>query len=281
MTMALPLPSTGANPVVQIDKILAKFRIWTAEGAKPVCKEVVLAHHVEGGTEVLATHPWIEKRATEKFEQELLRTAHEFEDTALAHASTFDRLQRYRVAAFKEGGVCINTHEFVIAPHPATAMVGGETEPANSFGVLSQLMRHNEAFGATLMSSQHEIFKMMHEEIDRLRKENAELRRHATEHMRATEDLINRKWERDLKLRIAEEKTGFEKAAWGYVEQLVPPLLEKVTGNKAVAGAASPLIQFLSNLRPEQRDQIVNVLDQDQYAQLEGLMADIKKDGGA
>lgn len=277
MTLAMPMPTTGANPVVQIDKILAKFNLWTAEGAKPKCSEVVLAHHVEGGTEVLATHPWVEKRGTEKFEQELLKTAHEFEDTALAHASTFDRLQRYRVAAFKDGGVCINTHEFVIAPHPATAMVGGETEPANSTGVLMQLMRHTEAFSSTLMTSQHQIFMMQQEELQRLRQENAELRRHATEHMRATEDLINRKWERDLKLQIAQEKTGFEKAAWGYVEQLVPPLLEKVTGSKTAAGAVSPIVQFLANLRPEQRDQIVGVLDKDQYAQLEGLMTDLKK----
>ena len=139
-----------------------------------------------------------------------------------------------------------------------------------------QLMRHTEAFGSTLMGTQHEMFKMMHEEIKRLREENAELRRHATEHMRATEELINRKWERDLKLRMAEEKTGFEKAAWGYVEQLMPPLLEKVTGSKTAGVAVSPLIQFLQNLRPEQRDHIVSVLDGDQYKQLEGLMSELK-----
>jgi hypothetical protein len=157
------------------------------------------------------------------------------------------------------------------------------TEGPTQLGVLMQSMRLTEAFSRTSVDATQFILQQAFQEIDRLRSENQELRRYAVDHMRATEEIINRKWERDLKLRDSEEKSELARTAMGYVKQLLPPILEKVTDGKIPAVASDGLLGLLqslpaekvmamvqsADLTPAQKQQLADALTPEQYEALE------------
>ena len=272
-----------STPKVHFDRIKTYLLSRVAPTAKPKCVMVALSHRCEGGDEVLHTHIWKAKEP-EALETEVTQTVEELVDVAQANVSTFQMPQSYGVVAYGAQDHVIGRRDFMLMADPRNQMSeGGMTEGPTQLGVLMQSMRLTEAFSRTSVDATQFILQQAFQEIDRLRAENQELRRHAIEHMQATESIINRKWERDLKLQELEEKSAFGKKAWGYVEQIIPPLLDKVTDGAIPAAASNGLMNFFQSLKPEQvmrlaqttelspeqKQMLVETLTPEQYAALE------------
>jgi len=105
--------------------------------------------------------------------------------------------------------------------------------------------------------------------------------------LKATEELVNRKFERDMKLQEAAGKTAAEREAWGFVKQVVPTMLERVSGGKlpseavsgvlgmvgpdeppptpeAAAAEGSPLVTLLRSMNQQQLGDIDRILTTEQ-----------------
>ncbi len=290
-------PTTGGNPMVQIGRIREFLAYQVRPEQKPRCGSVALAHFTETGPEVLRTHQWSPARD----ENELIEVSHRFEEAAVGHSSTHTRPQRYRVVAYDSKGLSIiDTHEFLVAPPIKTNLVGAgsETEPPNEMGLTSQGMRLIEVQSRLLVDAQAHLLREACAEVDRLRTRCSQLEenlmRYTSEYttrsmaqMTAYESLVNRKWERDLKLQEQEEKNELARTAMGYLKQLAPALIEHATDGKVSASMASMgvdgLSAFLKSLRPEQlvsiaqsaeltpeqKQLLVEQLTPEQYAELE------------
>lgn len=274
-----------STPAAHFDRIKNYLLTRVAPAAKPKCVMVSLSHRCEGGDEVLHTHIWKSKEP-DALELEVTQATEELIDVAQANVSTFQMPQSYGVVAYGAQDHVIGRRDFMLMADPRNQMVDGGigmTEGPTQLGVLMQSMRLTEAFSRTSVDATQFILQQAFQEIDRLRIENQELRRYAIEHMQATESIINRKWERDLKLQELEEKNAFGKKAWGYVEQIVPAMLEKVTDGAIPAKVSDGLMSFFQTLKPEQvmrlaqsaeltaeqKQMLVEQLTPEQYAALE------------
>ena len=280
----MPVLAQHSTPSAHFDRIKSYLLARVATTAKPKCVQVALSHRCETGDEVLHSHTWKAKEP-EALADEVAETAAELLDIANSNVETFQMPQSYGIVAYGANDHVIGRRDFMLMADPRKQMVEGigMTEGPTQLGVLMQSMRLTEAFSRTSVDATQFILQQAFQEIDRLRAENQELRRYAVDHMRATEEIINRKWERDLKLRETEEKTELARTAMSYVKQLIPPILEKATDGKIPAVASDGLLGLLQSLKPEQvlsmaqsadltpeqKQQLVEALTPEQYEALE------------
>ncbi len=248
-----PMLQANSTPAVHFDRIKTYLMNRVAPTAKPKCVMVALSHRCEGGDEVLHQHTWKAKEP-EALEVEVTQAVEELLDVAKSNVDTFQMPQSYGIVAYGQQDHVLGRRDFMLMADPRNQMADGPgmTEGPTQLGVLMQSMRLTEAFSRTSVDATQFILQQAFQEIDRLRSENQELRRYAIEHMQATENIINRKWERDLKLQEMQEKDAFGKKAWGYVEQIVPPILDKLTEGKIPQAASNGLMTFFQSLKPEQ-----------------------------
>lgn len=279
--------ATGASPVVQLDRIQDFLIRRMQPNAKPKCKSVSLAHHVDGGSEVIFTHIWETKDYGDDLEKEISSVSQECADEAAANASTFPGMpQRYGVVAYGDADRVIARHDFMILPSPENqAIEGGMTEGPTAQGVLQQSMRLTEVLARTFIGGQHEYVSGMQEELQRHRVELRDMREYQMKYMRAVDEMFTRKWEYDQKIQKLEDKDATTRKAWGYVEQLVPPVLAKLTGGAVPEQASNAVLSLFQSLKPEQllpmmqhvqltaeqKQLLVEAMTPEQYAEFEKL----------
>lgn len=241
------------------DKILEFVRRRLTEKRT---KSFGLAHLTEEGHAIILTRQ-VETNTPAEREKLALDIAAECENEAWANVETHERPQRYGVVAFDSNEQAIGRHDFRLAP-PIDKTIGGETEAPNATGVLAMQMRHGEISMRLLTQSSQQNLDRLSDENERLRSHIRLLESERLEVMRTTQDLLDRKVERDMRIEASRAEQKRVDRAWGQLEALVPALMAKHGFSPEAGAAANPLIGLLRSLRPEQREAMMNLLDDEQ-----------------
>lgn len=254
---------------------LAKIETWLAPklapAARPKATEAALCHMAmtpDGDT----VNDIIDRIKLDK-ESKPAEIAEKLLDTARASVESHTRPQRYAVVLYENAEMPIGRREFLLMPPPTNGQFMGETEPANMLGMLGQQMRHTEGSHRTAMLMQQTTLTMFETEIERLRKENAELRAAHFSMIQAREDLLDRSAERTM--RIRQEQAEYDQGQrWvRRAEGLVGAVAEKVLGlpeGMATGGThpdpsspPTPMKAWLEKLPQEKKGKIMGFLEQE------------------
>ncbi|HEU5316760.1 MAG TPA: hypothetical protein VFX49_11660 [Chloroflexota bacterium] len=279
------LAAATRSPVIQIDRIVEFLCEVLALESSPRCVSISLAHVTSEGSAILRT--WtIGGKTNDERSAEAMQIANRAERDAREHAATFDRTQRYAVVAYAKSDSVIGGKYFQIAP-PLNAVLGGETEPPTGTGSLAMGMRLTESTARMYLFGQQHMIDTLAEENQRLRNYVVELERGRLEHARLREEMLSKQHERDLALQEAQAAKTRSDRLMGYLETLVPALLEKhgvevppeLFGKRSAPAATSDpllgpakssgqLLELFRALRDDQRQAILDVLDDRQTEML-------------
>lgn len=183
------------------------------------------------------------------------------EQEALRDASTIERYQKYVVHTYRDG------RRKAPAARVLFAMEGEKesgtelaTEPANMRGLMSQLMRHNEALAKLAVGRQAESEKHHGALLARLFSVQEEQINKRLELVHMIEDLTSQREERQNAAMIAQSKAkAFEETATS-VRALLPSVAEKVL-NKGSNGKTDLVREkftaLMSTLTEEQKSKLM------------------------
>lgn len=267
------------SPVAEGERILGFLRHYFGQERSRIAS-VGLGHLVlntkgESDLNVISTQSIPAKLAGESLDAKIAILAEEFHRESMDHASTFDRPQRYVVVLYDGKLEVTASHTFRLTP-PASAAQGfggGETEPANATGALALSMRMTEASMRVGVAHSDRLLEQAYHELDRAREHERALRTELgamfarqIEMMRAHEDLLDRKAERDLKRAAALAEQNRAERFLGYIDTIALPLVDKF----APEAGTGVLRQWLAGLQLDQVLHIMSVLKPEQW---EGLRA--------
>ncbi len=289
---------TAFSPAFAPETLAGWFFDWARPDRQPKPTSVGLVHLVEGGHEGLFHEPWKPPGDEEAFSEHIDDVVRRIQHTALADVSVYDRPQRYAVTVYS-GSIGINatpiaTHKFLLQPPQGNSIVSDMTEGPTDKGALSLSMRLTEATTRTALMHAHSLLEAAQSDNHRLRERNAQLegmlmqnieryREGSEKQLRATEELINRKFEYDLKLQAAQSGDQAGREAWGVVKTVLPSMVEAATGGKVPAttagsvlglfgpaesptppGGELPLASLIRSITPEQQETLLKLLTDEQ-----------------
>lgn len=216
----------------------------------------------------------------------------EVEGGSLSQDSYIDTLTaEIEMACYDDAEGIGGVQKYVIIPHygdklePAGRFIlrvaagddsedGGEidSEPATQKGIVSQLMRHNEALMRTAVASTGQIIQLQNRVIAR---QQEHIETMMGKHFDTTvelEGLISQRHERDLQTRQAAFKMEQTKEIVGKVSQLVPVVVNKLAGKKVMPEKVTPkdvmIRELMGSLTPEQMNVIAQTLKPEQMITL-------------
>jgi hypothetical protein len=171
-----------------------------------------------------------------------------------------------------------------------------DSEPANSKGLLAQLMRHNEVQSRMFAMSMGQVVSTMQRTISRLQEENelADERRLAA--VSTAEQLLSKGHERAAITQMVEDNRVARTATFNTIKAAVPFLLQylragigdpSVTGAPSATGAPSEatsvgklVSELASSLKPDQLLGLQNLLTPEQMEIIEKILAASPVPGG-
>lgn len=175
--------------------------------------------------------------------------------------------QRFALMAYEDNDTGkefpISTTMFIVD----TSLGGGfgeehSSEPPTDQGLLSQLMRHNEAMFRTSNAATGALTHHLAKMVEKLSDENETLRHERIRTITVMENLHTQAHERDLATQAAKAEQERKDALFGKMMEIGPLLLNKVTGQEMVRAVKSPLeatvSSFMESITPNQLDQISN-----------------------
>jgi hypothetical protein len=245
---------------------------------------VVIRHHsVEGvGTREVGTFP-IESRLGR---QELEALSDEILLQAQSDADGMGRrIQRYGIYVY------ISAQTSPVAS--TTLMFQGEgmeeggdepldTEPANSKGLLSQLMRHNEANARTSTLAMGAVVKEQARIIERLTQQNEVLQGKVLAAVELTEELQSAKHERDMAWKQLEKRQQLTGELFEKIQILLPVVANKVLGKPVFPEAIDPRVmvvkEWAESLSTSQVDSLRRILKPEQVIALLDAMQATQED---
>jgi hypothetical protein len=151
-----------------------------------------------------------------------------------------------------------------------------DSEPANSKGLLGQLMRHNEVQTRLLAASVGQVVTTMQRTITRLQEtcERADDRR--LEAVEAAEQLLSRSHERAAMTQMVDDNRASKTAIFQTVKVAMPFLLhylQKATGLQGEDTPVGKLVgQLASSLEPEQLAALEKLLTPEQMGIVERIL---------
>lgn len=293
--------TTAYSPAFAPETLSSWFFDWGLPDRKPKPTSVALVHLVEGGHDAIFHEPWNAPKEEGQFAEYVDEVVRKIQHSAQHDVSTYDRPQRYAVAIYS-GATGINatpiaTHKFLLQPPQNNGLVSDQTEGPTDKGALALSMRLTEATTRTSLMHTHALLEAAQADNERLRQRNAQLeamlmqnieryREGSEKQLRATEELINRKFEYDLKIQAAQGNSSAEREAWGVVKAILPSMVETATGGRVPAttagsvlgllgpgeatGAAPgpegelPLAKLIRSISPEQQEVLLKTLTEEQ-----------------
>jgi hypothetical protein len=199
--------------------------------------------------------------------------------TIVNDASGFGGIQKYLVIA------CLG--EALLARLPvrqttSEVRIGDavDSEPPTPHGLLSQLMRHNEAQARLFASAMGQIVSTMGNTIERQKADIDRADAIRIEALQRIEDLISQKHARKIEtLREASRAKRFE-SLFGLAMGLAPVVADRVLGKKIFGGAAAGptrtlIKRFAESLTDDQKLKMLGVLDPTQVVALQELFASV------
>lgn len=153
-----------------------------------------------------------------------------------------------------------------------------DSEPANAKGLLTQLMRHNEANVRSVVQSSQQLLRAQGHMITVLADRQGDMEQRHTEYVRLTESLLSERHLRELATKESELKVR----AWGEglekLHLLAPVVINKLAGQRilpeqttVVGEMVGSLVESLTNdqieklsavLKPEQLIVVLNLVEE-------------------
>ena len=232
------------------------------EEPTPLCR-LDLVHTIEGeGFEKLETF-----RVTDDSDPETL--TNEIFGAAEHDASTRStgNQQRYVVLAFRdtsERAQHNSSHSFVVQSSNARSLIGGDTLAPTEKGIQAQFMRHEENMHRLMFQSAEATVGRLAGELKRETDRRIEAEARNDKLKEREEELLDRKYERELGRAMKLQQAKFFTELGGIVTSMLPLVMGRLLAGKeaVVAPNARDLAiqNFLKTLEPTQFEGIVKAL---------------------
>lgn len=198
-------------------------------------EKFVLFHVLDGGEgkEQLDVFPIESGRNLDEFAQEIFEAARH--DTESRMTQT---IQQYIVAGFlpeQEEPHC--QHPIIIRPLRNYREEPTDTEPANEKGIVSQLMRHNEALAKNLQFVTESTYVRVARELEMERNRNKALEDQRIANFEKMQELLDRQIERDIAASREMAQSKRQESLMNMAVSLMPLLVSKFIGGN-VPGAS-------------------------------------------
>lgn len=225
----------------------------------------VLAHSGTGQGSTLATLP----HNGGDIEDSAIGIANEVWESASSHVETCTRPQRYVVVA-KKDDTTIGSHPFRLAPE-ASGLDTEDSEPPTTAGLLSQLMRHNEALMRMMQLTTAQTMGALAADNKDLRTNNAKLVKRLEKDAELRESLTSMAHERDLETAKAYADEERKNRLLGHAEKLLPAIWDRIQGNDP------RMLRVLNSLDDNQQFALLGILNDAQKEDVLRIIADREK----
>ncbi len=194
---------------------------------------------------------------------------------------------RFTVIAFKGGEDTdrggINHTAFALHPADAGEADGALSEPANSEGLLAQLMRHNNELHRQSSGTVGMMFGYMTNIINRQGDQIDNLTKERIRNAETMEEIISKKHERDMEVQERRAVQGRRDDAMGKILSLLPVAINKLAGKEIVRQSDTLFevtsSEFINSLNPSHLDAMLQsgVLDKHQLTLLSTMLEQVQK----
>lgn len=199
--------------------------VYAPDGAAP---DKVELRHISASDKTTSVRAWGIAGADES---RLKSICDEVSGAAEDDADGIGGVQRYAVVALRDDGT--SSGRLVIRCRAETTEEGsefGDSEPANSKGLVAQTMRHSEAFAKTMSMGSGAVVEQLVRQNARLSSMVELMLDKHLEHIRLVEDLSNDKAARDVMSKEAETKAIATEEIAKTVAALLPAMVKRFTG---------------------------------------------------
>lgn len=244
------------------------------------CRKFVLRHQTGGKGGGAQVSMW-EVESHHRHADSANALAEEISMTAESDASGIGGTQRYVLHAYHgESEKPTDRLTFRVDGDEEGDSDDFSSEPANAKGVLSQMMRHNEAMmKGTLMgltSVMTTMQRQMAKQADRL--EHMETDRFRT--IEVMERLFSQEHQRKLELQKQESRESMTRELMGKLQLFLPVVANKIAGKQLMPAPVNEVLTgFLNTLSPEQAATIFGALNDEQRHFLQEFMSAASGDG--
>ncbi len=217
-------------------KVLKKLRQWLYESEEK-CRVITINHLGSRGP--VDSYPINDQTDIEEL-------ASKIEDTIMEDARGLGRTQTYSMNAYfgksTEPGARATFGVYTSIADDFETPELGSSEPANATGITSMVMRHLETREKATMGTIVEVLRMLRNENDSLRERSEELHKKAVDNMKIYEELLDKKFERQLQMQDYERKSKAMDIAIQKGMGLLPAIAAKIAGLPpgALGGAPAP-----------------------------------------
>jgi hypothetical protein len=211
---------------------------------------------------------------------ELPMIAEEIVSRAQMDADGIGGVQRYIVALYqvKDPRACVR-FPFRIRANGDEFEEAGD-EPSNSKGLLSQLMRHNEAMAKTMVHAVAGLTTVMARRLESSDNTITRLTEQHTENMKLLEEAKSDQHTRDMELLTTEASETRKNQMFEKLALMVPVLINKLSGQKVFNTedpTAMMLKSFTESITQEQFTKIQSSLKPEQLIILMQIMNNAKQ----
>lgn len=213
------------------------------------------------------------------------QTAERLIDQAQREATTLSAgAQRYAVQAiFTVDGRLEEKsrarHLFTVAG-PEMSDGDVSTISPDETGLVAASQQHAQFFAKLASTQTLAQIKSQQEEIDRLRRENNDLRRERLESFKVMEEVYSARADRDIERRGAESRARLVETSVEKVEMFLPMVLNHLAGKKVIPDSMAAILtakSLVEKITPQQFEQLAGVLGPEQTALLLQLATTISR----
>lgn len=211
------------------------------------CVRVSLAHGKSSGA-ATRLHAWAIGEA-ERSTAAANTLASELYRVAQDHAGAFDGVQRFALGAFYGDEIepgRTAAIRLTVSEERGTSSAAEPTEEASPRGLLSQVMRHNEAITRLGHAAVELSLRNLQAQNASLAAENSELRQRNHDSIMAVERAVSEQHRRDLEDRKFAAKARIQAELIGKVNVLLPVVVNRLMGQAALpAGPGADRLRAL------------------------------------
>lgn len=247
------------------------------ESAEPI-RKAVLRHSAPGtkGNDV-ETFEVKEKFSTDDLESlvdDILKRAQ-------ADADGIGGVQHYALHLYAKGkDRSVARFPFRMRGQDDDYDTGAGDEPANMKGVLTQFMRHNEAYAKTMTQGFGSVTAMLVRRLEDADKQIGKLLAQRGEDMALMESLRSEQNDRDIKMLEAESSERRKDAIFEKVALIVPVMLNKLMKQKVIPSEDPSMLmlqQFVESISSDQLAKLSSSLNPEQLIVLYSLLQGFKE----
>lgn len=250
----------------QRQEIEAFIGEWIAS-PDPAPDRLVIAHapFTGGPPAILDT-----QAAGKRRQRQAAAIAERFASAAQAHASATPGggSQRYTVAAMAGPNVLAQRMISIEVMRPGG--LGDYDGPGDAASIVKQTLRHSERMHQLVVRDREVSLNIMQQHTVMLAGEMAKMREMMStqfvEQLRVTQELVDRKHEREIEIHREQQKDERFERLWVMLQALAPTVIARMTGATAVS-------RLFHSLEPQVRDAILAALSPEQLKDLSGLIA--------